>query len=177
MKTWILALGLCTLTPSFAQHGHHGGDVGGRVHQPYSGMQQREIKSLSAQQMADLRAGKGMSLALAAELNGYPGPLHVLELAHQLGLSEAQKRATGALFKEMQAEAKAWGEQLIARERALDTLFRNGQATQSSVREAALAAARTHGELRLAHLHYHLRMMEVLDPAQLEKYNALRGYR
>jgi hypothetical protein len=42
--------------------------------QPYSGMQSRPIKALSDQTVADLRAGRGMGLALAAELNGYPGP-------------------------------------------------------------------------------------------------------
>jgi hypothetical protein len=38
--------------------------------QPYAGMQTRPIKALSDQQIADLRAGRGMGLALAAELNG-----------------------------------------------------------------------------------------------------------
>ena len=33
----------------------------------------------------------GMGLALAAELNGYPGPAHVIELAKSLGLSEPQR--------------------------------------------------------------------------------------
>ncbi len=54
---------------------------------PYAGMQTRPIKALSEQQMADLSAGRGMGLALAAELNGYPGPVHVLELADKLNLS------------------------------------------------------------------------------------------
>lgn len=54
---------------------------------PYAGMQSRPIKALSDQQLSDLRAGRGMGLALAAELNGYPRPSHVLELANQLGLS------------------------------------------------------------------------------------------
>ena len=54
---------------------------------PYAGMQARSIKALSEQQIADLKAGRGMGLALAAELNGYPGPAHVLEVADQLGLS------------------------------------------------------------------------------------------
>jgi hypothetical protein len=45
----------------------------------------RPIKALSAEQIADLKAGQGLSLALAAELNGYPGPRHVLELGKQLG--------------------------------------------------------------------------------------------
>ena len=50
---------------------------------PYAGMQARAIKALSAEQIADLKAGRGLSLALAAELNGYPGPRHVLELVEQ----------------------------------------------------------------------------------------------
>jgi len=40
--------------------------------QPYAGLQNRSIKTLSDQQIADLNAGRGMGLALAAELNGYP---------------------------------------------------------------------------------------------------------
>ena len=58
---------------------------------PYAGMQTRSIKALSDQQIADLRAGRGMGLALAAELNGYPGPSHVLELADKLDLSPDQR--------------------------------------------------------------------------------------
>ena len=45
---------------------------------PYAGMQARPVKALSDQQIADLKAGRGMGLALPAELNGYPGPSHVL---------------------------------------------------------------------------------------------------
>ena len=55
--------------------------------QPHSGMQNRPIKALSDQQVADLKAGRGMGLALAAELNGYPGPSHLIELPDQLGLT------------------------------------------------------------------------------------------
>jgi hypothetical protein len=35
---------------------------------------------LSEQQVAYLKAGRGMGLALPAELNGYPGPAHVLSI-------------------------------------------------------------------------------------------------
>lgn len=48
---------------------------------PYTGLQERPIKALSDQQIDDLREGRGMGLALPAELNGYPGPRHVLGLA------------------------------------------------------------------------------------------------
>jgi hypothetical protein len=58
--------------------------------QPYSGMQTRPIKALSDQQVADLKAGRGMGLALAAELNSYPGPSHLVELSDQLGLTSEQ---------------------------------------------------------------------------------------
>ena len=40
-----------------------------------------DIKSLSQDDQSALLAGRGMGLARPAELNGYPGPAHVLELA------------------------------------------------------------------------------------------------
>ncbi|WP_271518420.1 hypothetical protein [Bradyrhizobium sp. CCBAU 53380] len=43
-----------------------------RAETPYAGMQSRGIKALSDQQISDLRAGRGMGLALAAELNAIP---------------------------------------------------------------------------------------------------------
>jgi hypothetical protein len=48
------------------------------------------VKTLSDEQIADLKAGRGMGLALAAELNGYPGPSHAVELAGPLDLSGEQ---------------------------------------------------------------------------------------
>jgi hypothetical protein len=49
------------------------------------------VRVLSDQQIADLRAGRGMGLALPAELNGYPSPVHVLELGDQLKLTKDQR--------------------------------------------------------------------------------------
>ena len=67
------------------------GNAAAQSSRPYAGMQARAIKALSAEQIADLQAGRGMSLALAAELNGYPGPRHVLEFVEQLGLTDQQR--------------------------------------------------------------------------------------
>lgn len=78
-------------------------------------MQARAIKALSEEEVADIRAGKGMSLAPPGELNGYPGPLHVLDLAASLNLSDQQRTRTHTLFRQMQAEARAAGEDLFAR--------------------------------------------------------------
>jgi hypothetical protein len=91
--------------------------------QPYAGLEGRSIKALSEQQIADLRAGRGMGLALAAELNGYPGPMHVLELADALDLSGRQRAKMQELFAAMKAEAIPLGEKLIAQEAELDKAF------------------------------------------------------
>src|ERR1700683_4683129 len=90
---------------------------------PYAGMQTRPIKALSELQVADLNAGRGLGLALPAELNGYPGPAHVLELADQLGLSADQKASVQSLFDSMKAEAVPLGAKLLDQEAALDHLF------------------------------------------------------
>src|SRR5882724_4009921 len=87
---------------------------------PYAGMQTRPIKALSEQQVADLQAGRGMGLALAAELNGYPGPSHVLELADKLALSADQRGKVQTLFNAMKAEAIPLESKLIEQEAALD---------------------------------------------------------
>src|SRR5215469_14793256 len=57
--------------------------VGGPVlaaDMPYAGQEARTIKALSDDDIAALRKGEGMGMAKAAELNGYPGPVHVLAL-------------------------------------------------------------------------------------------------
>ncbi|MBW2146214.1 MAG: hypothetical protein JRI22_04235 [Deltaproteobacteria bacterium] len=55
-------------------------------HLPYAGGERRSIKALSPELVQDYLNGKGMGLSLAAELNHYPGPAHVLELASELNL-------------------------------------------------------------------------------------------
>jgi len=79
------------------------------VDMPYAGQQARSIKALSDEDIAALRKGEGMGMAKAAELNGYPGPVHVLQLAAQLGLTDAQRRDVQAIFDRMSAAAKTLG--------------------------------------------------------------------
>lgn len=165
----LLALALFCNHAIAQHHSHHG-------HSPYTDMMQREIKALSDEQLAGLRAGQGMSLALPAELNGYPGPSHVLELAEPLRLSEEQLAQTRERFAAMQREAMALGDRVIAAERALDALFAEGVATPETVTEATLESARLQGELRAVHLRYHLDMMHILTGEQIGHYNRLRGY-
>jgi Spy/CpxP family protein refolding chaperone len=147
-----------------------------QAHQPYSGLEARPIKALSDQQIADLKAGKGMSLALAAELNGYPGPLHVLELAEPLGLMPEQRDRMARLFEAMKAEAVILGEKLIAAEASLDRQFAAKTITETSLADGVQSIASAQAALRVAHLKYHLATVEVLTPDQVTRYAELRGY-
>lgn len=144
--------------------------------QPYAGLQGRSIKALSDQQIADLRAGRGMGLALAAELNGYPGPLHVIELRRDLALSDTQVARAEELFQQMKAETIPLGEVLIARESALDRQFAERHITPASLDETTARIGEAQAKLRAAHLRYHLAMLDVLTPEQVKRYSELRGY-
>jgi hypothetical protein len=145
-------------------------------HQPYAGLEGRAIKALSDQQIADLKAGRGMGLALAAELNGYPGPMHVLELAEPLGLTEAQRAKVQSLYEAMKAEAIPLGESLIAQEADLERQFRERSVSPASLSRATEAIGATQAALRAAHLKYHLSTVEALSPGQVGRYTELRGY-
>jgi hypothetical protein len=145
--------------------------------QPYGGMQARAVKALSDQQIADLRAGRGMGLALAAELNGYPGPLHVLELADRLGLSPHQRRQVQRLYDEMKAEAIATGERLIDAETALDRAFKDRTITAERLADLSAAIGSHQGALRAVHLKYHLTTAGLLTADQSRRYAELRGVR
>jgi hypothetical protein len=69
----VAALALCTVTPPVL--------AAEMPATPHAGQQTRTIKALSDDEIAALCNGKGMGMAKAAELNGYPGPIHVLALA------------------------------------------------------------------------------------------------
>ena len=117
-----------------------------------------------------------MGLALAAELNGYPGPSHLLELAGQLGLSPDQQAGIRMLFEAMKAETMQIGERLIGQEEALDRLFANHTVTSEALQVATAQIGETQARLREAHLKHHLSTVGLLQPQQLERYATLRGY-
>jgi Spy/CpxP family protein refolding chaperone len=163
MKIWPLIASIAFVTSVHAQT-------------PYAGMQGRSIKALSDQQIADLNAGRGMGLALAAELNGYPGPSHVLELADKLNLTADQRANMQRLFDAMKDEAMPLGSKLIEQEAELDRQFASRTVTPESLKASTAAVAATQGILRETHLKYHLSTGSILTPAQMTKYAELRGY-
>ena len=172
MKILLVSVMVLSSGVAMAQHYQH-------KHGPsaYAGMETRPVKALSDQQLADLRAGRGMGMALAAELNGYPGPIHVLELAEQLGLSGDQRQRVQKLYDTMKADAVSIGEKLIEAEAALDGAFKDRSITAERITELSAAIGETQGVLRALHLKYHLRTAELLSPDQSRRYAELRGYR
>jgi len=139
--------------------------------------QMNKIKTLTDVEVENYLNGRGMGLAKPAELNSYPGPMHVLQLAEPLGLSPQQKQATQQAFERMHAEAVRLGESIIAKESEIDRLFASGKVEAQGLAKLTHETAIMHGELRLTHLRAHLEMKRVLSPAQISKYDELRGYK
>jgi hypothetical protein len=142
----------------------------------YAGEQTRAIKSLADSDIAGLLAGQGAGLAKAAELNGYPGPAHTLELRERLGLSAEQIAASEALMAEHKRRARELGASLVDAERPLDALFAHRRADPAHVDEATRAVGLLQARLRAEHLNTHVAQTALLNAEQVRAYDRLRGY-
>lgn len=143
---------------------------------PYAGQDERVIKALSPERIEGLRAGAGLGYAKAAELNGWPGPLHALELADALALSADQRREITAIRTAMLARAKPLGEDLIAAETALDALFAEGAPDAATIAEVTAQVGTIEAELRTVHLAAHIALKPLLTRHQQMIYAQHRGY-
>lgn len=143
---------------------------------PYAGEDARTIKALSPERIDGLRAGDGLGYAKAAELNGWPGPLHALELADALSLTADQRARIMVVRQAMLAKAKPLGEELVAAEAALDTLFANATPTLTLVAEATEKIGRIEAALRAVHLAAHIDVKPLLTEHQRMIYAQERGY-
>lgn len=144
--------------------------------QPYAGLEARPIKALAPERVEDLLAGRGAGYALAAELNHYPGPTHVLQLASELRLEPVQERRVREIFSTMQQDAERLGQQLVDLEAELDEAFGNGTITPAELSRLTAEIATVEGKLRSVHLAAHLELKQVLTPEQVARYDELRGY-
>ncbi len=143
--------------------------------QPAPVVQERSVASLSAEEIGGLMEGSGMGMALVAELNHYPGPRHVLDMAGALGLTPEQKRAAEEVFRRMNERAVALGMKIVEGEKALDEAFASGEIDREHLERGVAAVAALRGELRTAHLLAHLEMKAILKPEQIAAYETLRG--
>lgn len=147
-----------------------------REHSMHADKKSRAIASLSEQDIAALRAGTGWGLALPAELNGAPGPRHVLDLAAPLALTDEQVSRVKVIFDDMKQSAMNTGREFIAAEKALNDAFVQGSLDPVELERLVAAAGQLRADLRLVHLAAHLETLAVLSQRQVELYNKHRGY-
>ncbi len=168
MKKALIIFGFLITIPclTFAQSGDS----------PYAGQEKREIKALSVEDIEGYLTGQGMGFAKAAELNHYPGPKHVLELAGELSLEKEQINKTKETYNRMHQDAVFLGKKIVEKERFLDHLFASQKIDEEKLRGTTLEIGRLKGELRAVHLKAHLEMREILTPHQIYRYDELRGY-
>lgn len=173
MKLLVIASALAVaasgaMAQSMEQHRHGSA--------PYAGQQSRAVKALSHDEIAGYEQGAGMGFAKAAELNGYPGPAHVLENAAELELTPAQREAMQSLLDRHKREVKALGAEVVRLERELDTRFAHRHVTPEVIDAKTAEIAAAQARVRASHLRTHLEATAILTPGQVARYNALRGY-
>jgi Spy/CpxP family protein refolding chaperone len=122
----------------------------------------------------NIASGRGFGMAFVADHNGYPGPLHVLELKDRLKLSAEQEATVRTMMAAMFAESRPKSARLLESESKLRQLFASGQADEAAVRAAVAEVEKQRTEVRLVHVMAHLRMRDVLTDEQRRVYQEAR---
>ncbi|MFB6181756.1 MAG: hypothetical protein ABEJ24_02560 [Candidatus Magasanikbacteria bacterium] len=148
---------------------------------PYIGQENRDIKALPPEDIEGLKRGSGTpfgGMAKPAELNGVPGPKHLLDMieAGKLDVSKEQKNKIESVYKRMKENAIKKGEKIITKEEKIDNGFEKRSIEQEELKDKIKTSANLYGDLRFIHLKTHLEMLDILNEKQVEKYNKLRGY-
>jgi hypothetical protein len=146
---------------------------------PYAGQELRDIKSLSDNDIQSLQNGTGEAfggMTKLAELNGYPGPRHVLDMASELQLTDGQRMEIERIYQNMSNKAKDIGAAIIAIEQDIDEAFANKTITQENLKLMLDKSADLYGQLRFIHLSAHLDTVQMLTIEQVQMYNTMRGY-
>ncbi|MBI4535922.1 MAG: Spy/CpxP family protein refolding chaperone [Ignavibacteriae bacterium] len=121
-----------------------------------------------------LETAQGSGMAMYAEVNGYPGPKHVLDLQEKLNLTDEQLKDIESIHDEMREQAVAKGQTIIKVEQSLNDLFATGKASEERVKSLSTTIGRLRGELRAIHLVAHMQAREILSKEQIAAYNRLR---
>lgn len=169
-KTLLIALLLFSTSTVEAMENHSG------HMSKYKGQENRTIKSLSSDDIKELKEGGGWGFAKAAELNGYPGPAHILMMKQEISLNDQQVHKITALHSKMKSKAIELGNKLIDLEGVLETHFSSKSITDDILQALLLEISEVKRELRYTHLITHLKTPEILSEDQVKKYNSLRGY-
>jgi hypothetical protein len=142
----------------------------------YVGEKKRDIKSLSTDDIAELKRGGGWGFAKPAELNGVPGPAHLLEMKEEISLSDSQITSIEKIHKKMLSESIPLGKIYINAERTLDQSFVDKTYNKDNLLFQIREIENIRGRLRYVHLSKHLETVNILSDSQISLYNKLRGY-
>ncbi len=166
---WIFAISLIFGAQAFA-------DKAPVYKSKYVGQEKRHIKSLSADDIDQLKNGKGWGMAKAAELNGMPGPIHLIEMKEEIHLTENQIAQINDLFAIMKKEAIPQGLKLIELEGKLNKAFEERTIDDEKLNHLLDDISSVYKQLRYVHLSAHLKTPRILSSEQIKQYNSLRGY-
>jgi Spy/CpxP family protein refolding chaperone len=123
---------------------------------------------------ANVGAGRGFGMAFVADQNGYPGPLHVLELKDRLKLTAEQEAKAEAMLAAMFAESRPRSGRLLAAEDKLRQRFASGQADETAIRALVAEVEKARADVRLVHLRFHLGTRDLLTEEQRRLYHEAR---
>lgn len=143
---------------------------------PYAGLQAREIKALSAEEVEGYRKGAGLGYAKPAELNSYPGPLHALEMSERLQLTDEQRAELDRLRAQMLSDVVPLGEQYLVIEGEIEQRFRDETMTPEALSSLLAESAKIESQIRYEHLAAHLATKALLTRHQVALYDEARGY-
>jgi len=146
------------------QHGHGGGHADGH----------RAAQACASEFEQVVGEGRGFGMAFAADQNGYPGPMHVLELKDRLTLTADQEVKMRELMHAMFAESRPKSARLLEAEAKLRHLFAGRAADDAALRTAVGEVERARSEVRLVHLLTHLKTRDLLTEDQRRVYHEAR---
>lgn len=149
---------------AWGQHGHSGSHEEGH----------RAAQACATEFEQVVGTGRGFGMAFAADQNGYPGPMHVLELKDRLKLSAEQEGKMQHLMHAMFAESKPKSARLLEAEATLRRLFAERTADDAAVRAVVEGVERARRDVRLVHLLTHLKARDLLTEEQRRIYHEAR---
>lgn len=174
--TGLLSLGLGVVIGTFIPNNEESSVKATPTPSAYVSLLDSEIRGLDQDTIEGYLTGKGLGQALPAELNGYPGPRHTIDMAEELELTEEQLAQVQALFDDMQSAVIPLGEKYLESVAELELTFREGTITDEYLQSQLEKITGIEAQMRYVHLSTHLATIDILSHDQIMQYNMMRGY-
>ena len=174
--TGLLSLGIGVVIGTFVPKNEESAVKATPTSSGYVYLLDSEIRGLDQDTIEGYLTGKGLGQALPAELNGYPGPRHTIDMAEELELTEEQLAQVQALFDDMQSAVIPLGEKYLESVAELELTFREGTTTGEYLQSQLEKITGIEAQMRYAHLSTHLATIDILSHDQIMQYNMMRGY-